>query len=100
LASEAAEVREAIEETRAQLGATVQALAEKADVKAQVSKKVERAKENTVALAQGVVHTASGVPVKASSNRKVAVPLLFAVVGVAFVLLRRHNAHSEGTAVT
>jgi hypothetical protein len=98
LASEAAEIREAIEETRVQLGETVQALAEKADVKAQVAKKVEETKENTRARAQGIAHAAAAVPAKAATNKSVAVPVLIAAIGLVLVLLRRHNSRADRAA--
>jgi hypothetical protein len=96
LASEAAEIREAIEETRAQLGETVQALAEKADVKAQVTKKVEETKQSARVRAHEVAHGAASVPAKATSNKKIAVPVLVGLLGLALVLLRRHNSRTEG----
>jgi Protein of unknown function (DUF3618) len=46
-----AELRSEIEETREALGETVEALAAKTDVKAQLSEKVRVAKENPRALA-------------------------------------------------
>lgn len=98
MASEAAEIREAIEETRAQLGETVQALAEKADVKAQVAKKVEHTKENTLARAQDMAHSAAGVPAKAASHKRVAVPMLVAGLGIGLLVLRRHRRRSRSGA--
>lgn len=76
------------------MGQTVQALAEKTDVKAQVHKKVEETKDNARARAHEVAHGAASVPAKATSNNKVAVPVLVCLVGLVLVLLRRRNSRS------
>ena len=54
-----------IEETRAELGDTVDALAQKADVKARVSKEVERRTAEAKRAASQVAHTAEERPLPA-----------------------------------
>lgn len=53
------QLRHEIEETRAELGDTVDALAQKADVKARVSEKVEQSKEDLKASVNGARERAS-----------------------------------------
>jgi hypothetical protein len=58
-------LRREIERTRAELGATVEALSHKADVKTQAREKVENAKENVQAQARErpVAPVAAGIAV-------------------------------------
>ncbi len=93
------EIREEIEETRGEMGETVEALAEKADVKAQARQKIDELKQSALAKKQELVgkakqaspDSASGgaqnVTAKAREN-----PLPLAVGGalvVGFLLGRR-----------
>lgn len=96
MASEAAEIREAIEQTRVQLGETVQALAEKADVKAQVHKKLDEAREQ----ARQAVRS---VPDRAAAGKRPGWPALAAValMGALALLRRRHRrARARAAVVT
>jgi ElaB/YqjD/DUF883 family membrane-anchored ribosome-binding protein len=77
-------IREEIEDTRRELGDTVEALAAKADVKAQVRERIAHTKESAAqklgqareASPEGVSSAASQVTHKAQEN-----PLPFATVG-------------------
>lgn len=74
-----------IEETREELGATVEALAHKADIKAQVHEKVEERKEHlqqVQAEATGKLRRTLGGP---------AVPAAIAAVGVLLLLIGRRR---------
>ena len=76
---------EQIEETREELGATVEALAHKADVKAQVHEKVEERKEQlhqVQAEATGKLRETLDKP---------AVPAAIAAVGVLLLLIGRRR---------
>ncbi len=86
--SEPEVLRERIEETREQLGATVEALAQKADVKAQVHEKVEDSKEQlhqVQAEATGKLRQTLSSP---------AVPGAIAAVGVLMLLIGRRRRRS------
>lgn len=102
MATEADQISQAIEQTREDLGNTVQALVHKADVKAQVAKKVERTKAKSKAQAQEALHKVSDAPAKAVSNKRVGIPLAAIVLGLAsaFVALRlkgkAQRDHDEG----
>lgn len=96
MASKAVEIREAIEETRTQLGQTVQGHAQKADVKSQLARKVEEARGKTLAQVHGVAHTATTVPARVVSHKRTAVPLAGAAMSLLLVLLRRHNSNGTG----
>lgn len=86
--SEREVLRERIEDTREQLGATVEALAHKADVKAQVHEQVEERKEQlhqVQAEATGKLRQTLSSP---------AVPGAIAVVGVLMLLIGRRRRRS------
>jgi hypothetical protein len=80
------QLRREIERTRAELGATVQALSQKADVKAQARAKAEQAKTQARQKAELA---------RSQAQQKPAVPLA-AGIGVAIVALwlirRRRNS--------
>ena len=100
MASDATEIREAIEETRAQLGNTLQALADKADVKGRVTKKIEVSKERSKASAQEAAHKVAGTvgrggktvahSVDAVPKKRVTVPAVVLVLALlsAFLVVR------------
>ena len=86
------EIRSDIEETREQLGETVEALAEKADVKGQAKAKVDETKQRFARKASDAKDTIAGAsPDQAKSAASSAAstaqqrPLPFAV-GAAFVV--------------
>ena len=78
------QIQEQIEQTRAELGDTVEALAQKADVKAQAKRKVQETKDSVAdrigsakdASPDAAVSAVSGVSRKAQSN-----PLPLAALG-------------------
>jgi len=81
---------EQIEETREELGATVEALAHKADIKAQVHEKVEERKEHlqlVQAEATGKLRQTLDGP---------AVPAAIAAVGVLMLLIGRRRRRRAG----
>jgi hypothetical protein len=83
IASEREALLEQIEETREELGATVEALAHKADIKAQVHEKVEERKEHLHQLqdeATGKLRTTLDGP---------AVPAAIAVAATVLLLISR-----------
>jgi hypothetical protein len=88
--SEREALLEQIEETREELGATVEALAHKADIKAQVHEKVEERKEqlqHVQAEATGKLRQTLDGP---------AVPAAIAVVGVLLLLIGRRRRRRAG----
>lgn len=98
LPDDQAEVRRQIEETREQLGGTVEALAHKADVKSQVKERVDEtkskvsaladeAKEDPVGFAQAKAQDATE-QVKQDPKRYAAIA---AAVGAALLLVRRRR---------
>jgi predicted phage tail protein len=68
------EVREQIEQTRAELGDTVAELAAKADVKAQAHRAVDNAKATVAGKAREVKSTAEAKKVELSSAAREAAP--------------------------
>ena len=84
-ASERAALIEQIEETREELGATVEALAHKADIKAQVHEKVDERKEHL----QQVQAEATGKLRKTLENP--AVPAAIAAAGILLLLIGRRR---------
>ncbi|MFP5364964.1 MAG: DUF3618 domain-containing protein [Thermoleophilia bacterium] len=83
--SEREALLEQIEETREELGATVEALAHKADIKAQVHEKVEERKEQL----HQVQAEATG-KLRETLDRP-AVPAAIAAVGLLLLLLARRR---------
>ncbi len=82
---------EQIEETREELGATVDALAHKADIKAQVHEKVEERKEH---LHQVQVEATGRL--RETLDRP-AVPAAIAAVAVLLLLIRRRRRRRAAT---
>lgn len=90
MGTEAAEIREAIEQTRAELGETVQALAYKTDVKARAQDKVEDAKRKGQESAERVRHKVAGAAHSATQvvpARRRSFPIVAAIAGVAGLIL-------------
>jgi ElaB/YqjD/DUF883 family membrane-anchored ribosome-binding protein len=89
------EIQADIEATREELGETVSALAEKADVKGQAQRKVEETKRQAQANISGVSDTAKELAVRAPERaRENPVPLAIAASAVglaAIVWLRRRR---------
>lgn len=100
MGSEAAEIRQAIEQTRAELGETVQALAYKADVKARVNDKVSETKRRGQESAHQVLHKvaeASEPAAKVASEGRLVLPLSAAMaVAGAILLALRARRHGRG----
>ena len=96
------EIRTEIEETRADLGETVEALAAKTDVKAQLGQKQDEAKAKAAEVkeklshitAQDVKDVAQQVPAKVQERRK-PVLISLAVLG-AWMLRRRRKRQKQG----
>ena len=84
-ASERAALLEQIEETREELGATVEALAHKADIKGQVHEKVEERKEHL----QQVQAEATGKLRRALESP--ALPVAIAAAGIVLLLIGRRR---------
>ena len=84
-AGERASLLEQIEETREELGATVEALAHKADIKAQVHEKVEERKEHL----HQVQAEATGKLRQTLDNP--AVPAAIAAAGILLLLIGRRR---------
>jgi hypothetical protein len=68
------QVRDEIEQTRVELGDTVAALAEKADVKAQARHAVDEAKETVTSKVSGVKETVAGKKDEFVSSAREATP--------------------------
>ena len=103
MVSEAAQIREAIEETREKLEGTVRALAPERDVKRRAGRKVERAKRQSKARAGKAAHRAAAagrpvaaVPAKVASRKRLSVPLACAVLalGTLIILSRAKKARA------
>jgi ElaB/YqjD/DUF883 family membrane-anchored ribosome-binding protein len=82
------QIKREIEETRGELGDTVEALAEKADVKAQAREKVEQTKEELKSKVSGAGEKIGGVTPESAqqgaaqvADRARSQPLPFAVAG-------------------
>lgn len=84
MGEDASEIREQIAQERAELGETVKALAEKADVKGRVQKKASESAEHIREVAPD--HIVSGVHTASTTVRRRPVPVaaavLFVVVGL------------------
>jgi Protein of unknown function (DUF3618) len=80
---EPAEIRRDIESTRVEMGDTVEALAEKADVKAQAQRKAADVQEKVVGARQSVVQKARDNPI----------PVAVAGALAAALILRRIAKH-------
>jgi Protein of unknown function (DUF3618) len=80
---EPAEIRRDIESTRVEMGDTVEALAEKADVKAQAQRKAADVQEKVVGARQSVVQKARENPI----------PVAVAGALAAALILRRIAKH-------
>ena len=89
-ASERAALIEQIEETREELGATVEALAHKTDIKAQVHEKVEERKDHL----QQKQAEATGKLRQTLENP--AVPAAIAAAGILLLLLGRRRRRRAG----
>ena len=88
-ASERASLLEQIEETREELGTTVEALAHKADIKAQVHEKVEERKEHL----HQVQAEATGKLRQTLDNP--AVPAAIAAAGILLIGRRRRRRSAQ-----
>jgi hypothetical protein len=88
------DIRRDIEETRGELGDTVEALAAKADVKAQAKDRVAEVKDNVSSKAGELKQKVSDVTPEAAAAQAQQNPLPFAVGGALFVgfLLGRVSA--------
>lgn len=104
MASETSEIREAIDQTRAEMGDTVRALAHKADVKARAHEKVDHAKYKGKKTAQDAVHKAADVtgsavrPVaKVASNKRFTIPAGAALAGAGGIFLALRVKNRSGS---
>lgn len=92
MGQEPSQIREEIEETRAEMGDTVDALAYKTDVKTRVKESISDKRERLISQVQGTTHkvgeaTPDGQQVKAGAQQAVGVahenPLGLAIGGIA-----------------
>ena len=87
------ELRSEIEDTREQLGETVEQLAAKADVKARAQEKVEErkqaARDKVEEVKQTTTHTAQTGVAQAKSKPYIPALAIVAAVGVVVLLRRR-----------
>lgn len=105
MASEAAEILQAIEETREHLGQTVQALAQKTDVKAQFSKAVDHTKQRSREQVEEAIHKvvevgrpAVAAPAKLAGNMSLlasAGAIVAALGGVWLLVRARGKSRAE-----
>ena len=94
---QAAEIRQAIEETRAELGETAQALAYKTDVKARVGDKVNETKQRGLRSAHEALGKAAATGRPVMAKKRFALPLgaVMAGAGGVFLALRMRDRRGD-----
>ena len=90
-ADEQTELREQIEETSEQVGDTVEALAEKADVKTHVKCKIDEKKQAALERIRDAQAKLQGARVQAKKNPKPVAAGVVAVLPLVLVLRRRRS---------
>jgi Protein of unknown function (DUF3618) len=92
--NEQEQLREEIDETRQQLGDTVEAIAAKADVKAQIENKVDETKDHARARVEDAQTTLREAPARAKQQPKpvAAIAAGCAVLVALVVAIRRRRA--------
>jgi hypothetical protein len=87
VASEADQIRKAIEKDREELGKTVKALAHKADVKARAKEKVDDTKRKGQESAHQAVDKVAGAASPVLRHKRVSIPLLAGMAGAGGIFL-------------